>query len=94
MAPTARGSRGREVLEIGANIGTTTVPLVTVLGAAHGHAFEPIPRNLELLERNVAGNGLGDRVTIHAAAVSDRAHANADQPAPPAFRSPAANRQR
>ena len=64
--------RDREVLEIGANIGTTTVPLVTVLGAAHVHAFEPIPRNLELLERNVALNHLEDRVTIHAVAVSDR----------------------
>jgi FkbM family methyltransferase len=48
------------------------VPLITVLGAAHVHAFEPIPRNLELLARNVALNHLEDRVTVHAAAVSDR----------------------
>jgi FkbM family methyltransferase len=68
---TGRGVTGREVLEIGANIGTTTVPLVTVLGAAHVHAFEPAPRNLELLERNIAGNDLSSRVTVHAAALSD-----------------------
>lgn len=65
--------RGREVLEVGANIGTTTVPLVTLLGAAHVHACEPIPRNLTLLERNVSRNGLAARVTIHRAAVSARA---------------------
>lgn len=63
---------GREVLEIGANIGTTTVPLVTVLNAARVHACEPVTRNLELLERNVLSNGLRDRVTIHRTAVSDR----------------------
>jgi FkbM family methyltransferase len=68
---TGRGIGGREVLEIGANIGTTTVPLVTVLGAAHVHAFEPAPRNLELLERNIAINDLSSRVTVHAAALSD-----------------------
>ncbi len=38
---------GREVLEIGANIGTTTVPLVTVLNAARVHACEPVTRNLD-----------------------------------------------
>jgi FkbM family methyltransferase len=64
--------RGREVLEIGANIGTTTVPLVTVLGAAHVHAFEPVARNIELLERNVERNGLSERVSIRRAALSDR----------------------
>jgi FkbM family methyltransferase len=68
---TGRGIRGREMLEIGANIGTTTVPLITVCGAAHVHAFEPMPRNLELLERNIELNGLGEQVTVHAAAVSD-----------------------
>lgn len=68
---TGRSIRGREVLEIGANIGTTTVPLITVCGAAHVHAFEPMPRNLELLERNIELNGLGERVTVHDAAVSD-----------------------
>jgi FkbM family methyltransferase len=72
-AETGRGIRGREVLEIGANIGTTTVPLATVLGAARVHAFEPMPRNLELLARNVALNDLGDRVAIHPEAVSDGA---------------------
>jgi FkbM family methyltransferase len=68
---TGRGIRGLEVLEIGANIGTTTVPLVAVLGAARVHAFEPVPRNYALLERNVALNDLAGRVTLHRDAVSD-----------------------
>ena len=63
---------GREVLEVGANIGTTTVPLLTVLNAARVHACEPIKRNLALLARNVECNGLRDRVTIHETAISDR----------------------
>ncbi|HUB75834.1 MAG TPA: FkbM family methyltransferase, partial [Solirubrobacteraceae bacterium] len=61
--------RGREVLEVGANIGTTTIPLVTLLGAARVHAFEPVARNFALLERNVELNGLGERVALHRAAV-------------------------
>jgi len=69
---TGRAIAGREVLEVGANIGTTTVPLLTVLGASRVHAFEPVPRNLALLERNVALNGLGEAVTVHASAISER----------------------
>jgi FkbM family methyltransferase len=68
---TGQGIGGREVLEIGANIGTTTVPLITVLGAAHVHACEPVPRNLDLLRQNVALNDLTGRVTIHPVAISD-----------------------
>lgn len=69
---SGRGIAGREVLEIGANIGTTTVPLITVLGAARVHAFEPVARNFRMLEENIALNGLADRVSAHEAAVSDR----------------------
>jgi FkbM family methyltransferase len=67
-----RSIRGGEVLEIGANIGTTTVPLLTTLGAARVHAFEPIPRNFELLRRNVELNDLSERVAAHQLAVSNR----------------------
>jgi FkbM family methyltransferase len=68
---TGIGLAGREVLEIGANIGTTTVPLITVLGAARVHAFEPIARNFALLSENVALNGLDERVVLERAAISD-----------------------
>ncbi|MGA2758436.1 MAG: FkbM family methyltransferase, partial [Solirubrobacteraceae bacterium] len=63
---------GREVLEIGANIGTTTVPLITLIGAVHVTAIEPVPGNCELLSRTIALNGLNDRVTVHGVALSDR----------------------
>lgn len=69
---TGRGIRGRHVLEIGANIGTTTVPLLTVLGAAHVHAFEPVPRNRRLLEQNIDLNGLFRRASPYELAVSDQ----------------------
>ena len=63
---------GREVLEIGANIGTTTIPLVHEFGAAHVHAFEPSPVNYRLLRQNVLANGLEASVTTYEMAVSDR----------------------
>jgi FkbM family methyltransferase len=68
---TSSAVRARDVLEIGANIGTTTVPLISVIGAGHVHAFEPVARNFAMLEENIALNGLGARVTAHQAAVSD-----------------------
>lgn len=68
---TASAIRGCEVLEVGANIGTTTIPLITVLGAARVHAFEPVSRNFAMLEENVALNGLAGCVSLHRAAVSD-----------------------
>jgi FkbM family methyltransferase len=62
----------REVLEIGANIGTTTIPLVTALGASRVYAFEPVAANYRLLRLNVIANDLASRVDTHQSAVSDR----------------------
>lgn len=67
-----RPVRGRTVVEIGANIGTTTVPLLTVLGASRVVAFEPAPDNALLLRANVVLNDVADRVDVHAVALSDR----------------------
>lgn len=67
----SRDLTGLDVLDIGANIGTTTVPLVTRFGAAHVHAFEPAPLNWRRLAQNIAGNGLEGRATAHRLAVSD-----------------------
>ncbi|MXW92398.1 MAG: FkbM family methyltransferase [Rhodospirillaceae bacterium] len=53
-------------VDLGANIGAMTIP------AAHAgavcHAVEPEPSNLALLRRNIARNGVADRVTVHEAA--------------------------
>lgn len=63
--------RGRGFLDVGANIGTATCIAIAAHGAGRAWAFEPAPRNLELLALNVDANGLRDRVVIRAGALSD-----------------------
>ena len=62
---------GRTVLDIGANIGTTTVPLLCRFGARRVIAIEPEPANGRLLAMNCLDNAVMDRVTIHAVALTD-----------------------
>jgi FkbM family methyltransferase len=62
------GRVGDTVIEVGANIGSTTVPL-----AAEGLrviAVEPVPQAFDLLRRNVESNGFSDRVTCIRAAIA------------------------
>ena len=73
LAAAGHEVRGRRFVEVGANIGTTTVPLVVRFGAAGGLAIEPEPGNARLLDVNLAANDLLDRVQTLRAAVSDRA---------------------
>lgn len=61
---------GRTVLDVGANVGDSSVAFA--MRGAHVHAFEPLPSLQRYLERNTALNGLGDRITVHAVALSDR----------------------
>jgi len=59
---------GAVIFDIGANIGITTQRFHALLsGACVVHAFEPVPRNIQLLRRNCAA--FGDRVKIVEAAV-------------------------
>lgn len=58
---------GKMVLDIGANIGTSTVRFLNA-GAGHVVAVEPDPRNARLLRQNLAINGLTDRSTVVEAA--------------------------
>jgi FkbM family methyltransferase len=62
---------GGTVLEIGANVGTTTIPLIRRFGVEHVVAFEPSPHNSRLLAANIAANGLERHVTFHQVALSD-----------------------
>jgi FkbM family methyltransferase len=65
-------ARAGTFLDVGANIGTSTVPAVGVHGFARALALEPEPRNLHLLQINIAVNDLADRVqTLHTAASSE-----------------------
>jgi FkbM family methyltransferase len=62
--------RGRAFLDIGANIGTTSIALLN-RGFAYGHAFEPEPFNYKLLQANLALNALLDRCHTERVALSD-----------------------
>ena len=53
-------------IDLGANIGTTAIP--AALAGARCHAVEPEPANVALLRRNIARNGVADRVRVHEAA--------------------------
>lgn len=67
-----RTLEGRTVLDVGANIGVSIVPLMRLFGAERGIAFEPAPDAVEILELNVALNDLSDRVKVMALGLSDR----------------------
>lgn len=62
---------GRVLLDIGANIGTTTIPALLHGGFDSAIACEPAPENFRLLELNLLANGLTARVRAQQVAVSD-----------------------
>lgn len=66
--------RGRSgtYLDIGANIGMTTVPLARYNKSVTCHAFEPEPINYSNLVRNIAVNCQSRNVTTHQLALNDR----------------------
>lgn len=55
----------RQILDVGANIGWYSVRFAKRHPDARVHAFEPMPVSHAYLQRNVAVNGLGDRVTCY-----------------------------
>jgi FkbM family methyltransferase len=65
--PVRRGT----FLEVGANIGTTTVPALRSHGFKRAVACEPEPRNLFLLELNLVANRLEHDVEICRAAIGE-----------------------
>ena len=76
---TALAILGREghpapthLIDVGANIGTITIPALKRGLIQTATAIEPHPHNLRLLRTNIALNGLEDRVTVLAQAVGDR----------------------
>jgi len=60
------------LIDVGANIGTITIPALKRGLLKTATAIEPHPHNLRLLRANIALNGLEDRVTVLAQAVGDR----------------------
>jgi FkbM family methyltransferase len=71
LPPKGQGT----VLDVGANIGVTSVGLLVEGGLARAIAVEPEPGNFDLLVRNVGRNNLTDRFVCLNRAASDRAGA-------------------
>ena len=63
--------RGRTFVDVGANVGTTSIPAVRRFGAARSVAFEPAEDNFRILSANVALNDLADRIDARQVGVSD-----------------------
>jgi FkbM family methyltransferase len=61
----------RAFVDVGANIGTTTIPAVLAHGFAKAVAIEPEPENVRVLRLNVILNDLEDRVTVLPVAASN-----------------------
>jgi FkbM family methyltransferase len=59
------------ILDVGANIGWYAVRFAKRLPHARVFAFEPLPISHSYLQRNVAANGVGDRVTTFNCGLSD-----------------------
>ncbi len=61
----------RTFLDVGANLGTSTIPAISNYGAARAAAFEPAPANYAILRCNLILNGLDDVVDTYPVAISD-----------------------
>jgi FkbM family methyltransferase len=59
------------VIDVGANVGAATILFATGFPKCRVIAVEPAPDTVALLQRNVAGNGLSERVEIVAHAIAD-----------------------
>lgn len=59
------------ILDIGANIGWFAVRFAHRLPKAQVYAFEPLPESFQYLQRNIAANGVGGRVSAFNYGLSD-----------------------
>jgi FkbM family methyltransferase len=75
LAVLLAAAEGAEVVfDIGANVGWYTLHLARALGpAGRVYSFEPMPATFAALQRNVALNGLGERVTLNQLGLAEEA---------------------
>lgn len=65
--------KGGAVIDVGAHIGTFSIPLAQHVGASgHVYSFEPTAESHQILNRNIESNGLSGCVTPVNALVSDQ----------------------
>jgi FkbM family methyltransferase len=62
---------GGSFIDVGANIGTTSIPALLTHGFETAVAIEPEPENVRVLRMNVLLNDLEDRVTVLGVAASN-----------------------
>ena len=72
LLQTREVSGGGVMLDIGANVGTTSVPRVILGDAALVYAAEPEPENFSCLVRNIVDNGVRGVVLPDQVAIDDR----------------------
>jgi FkbM family methyltransferase len=80
LAIIAENYRGGTFLDVGSNVGNHAVYAALVLGATRVIAFEPQVDAAQILDANIALNGLHDRITVHRVGLSDCAGSAALQP--------------
>jgi FkbM family methyltransferase len=66
-----RGIEPEQIVDVGANIGTSTLELLSAYPRATAVSIEPHPGNYRLLRQNVIANALEDRVRTINVAVGD-----------------------
>jgi FkbM family methyltransferase len=62
---------GMNVIDIGANIGITTVSIAKRIGGGKLYSFEPVPEYSHTLRKNLSSNGL-ENVKVYELAVTDQ----------------------
>ena len=60
-----RSVQGHSVLDLGANIGNHSLYFAMEADARNVFSFEPVPFTFDILKKNIAINGLEDRVELH-----------------------------
>jgi FkbM family methyltransferase len=71
-AADAAGKGKGTIVDVGANIGVTSIGMMRTGEVERAVALEPEPQNFRILQHNVAQNGLSERVLCLPYAVSDR----------------------
>lgn len=70
-ASPAYGELGPVFVDVGANIGISTLDALLHFGFKEAICFEPDSRNFRLLRLNLVYNDIDDRTTVHRMALSD-----------------------
>lgn len=71
LAASGLSPAGKTFVDVGANIGTSTVDALLEFGFGRAICFEPGQENFRLLQMNLSLNDLDSRATAHRAALSD-----------------------